>query len=103
MSDNVNTINNNVNVNVNETTSKNTVKVYTSKYYDHSEKKSKVIRPEGHSYSVAFDVEECWYGKVKISRIPAKDANAALAKAGKMLTQVLPGAYPVNACYHEDK
>ena len=65
--------------------------VYVSKYYN-AEETQKKVKPEGHKFNVEFNVEDCWYGKVKINEVPAKDQFTALTKATEMVTKVLPGA-----------
>ena len=78
--------------------------VYVSKYFNADEaNETKRVKPEGHKFSVTFDVQDCWYGQVRITEIPAKDQLTALTKASDMLTKVLPGANIEEVSYAQTK
>ena len=81
---------------------KDNCNVYVSKYYN-AEEAQKKVKPEGHRFNVEFDITDCWYGKVKINEIPAKDQFTALEKASDMLVKVLPGVTIEEVSYAQTK
>ena len=84
--------------------SKENCNVYVSKYFNSDEEKvAKRSKPEGHAYSVVFDVNDCWYGRVRITDVPANDQFTALTKASDMLVKVLPGASIEEVSYAKTK